>query len=78
STTSWAEALRSALAAAHEVVESVRLFDVYTGAPVPEGQKSLAFAVRLRAPDRTLKDAEIAEARAALVAAGESLGGVLR
>lgn len=73
-----AESLRSALASAHEVVESVRLFDVYTGAPVPEGQKSLAFAVRLRAPDRTLKDTEIAEARAALVAAGEGLGGVLR
>lgn len=73
-----AEALRSALQRAHEVVESVRLFDLYTGPPVPEGQKSLAFAVRLRAPDRTLKDAEIAEARAALVAAGESLGGTLR
>jgi phenylalanyl-tRNA synthetase beta chain len=73
-----AEALRAALAAAHDVVESVRLFDVYTGAPVPEGRKSLAFAVRLRAPDRTLKDTEIADARAALVAAGEALGGVLR
>ncbi len=73
-----AEALRAALTSAHAVVESVRLFDVYTGAPVPDGQKSLAFAVRLRAPDRTLKDTEIAEARAALVAAGEALGGVLR
>lgn len=73
-----AESLRSALASAHTAVESVRLFDVYTGAPVPDGQKSLAFAVRLRAPDRTLKDTEIAEARAALVAAGEALGGVLR
>ena len=73
-----AESLRAALASAHAAVESVRLFDVYTGAPVPDGQKSLAFAVRLRAPDRTLKDTEIAEARAALVAAGEALGGVLR
>jgi phenylalanyl-tRNA synthetase beta chain len=73
-----AETLRAALASAHPTVESVRLFDVYTGAPVPEGRRSLAFAVRLRAPDRTLKDTEIAEARAALVAAGEALGGTLR
>lgn len=73
-----AESLRAALASAHPAVESVRLFDVYTGSPVPDGQKSLAFAIRLRAPDRTLKDTEIAEARAALVAAGEALGGTLR
>lgn len=70
--------VQAALAAADPVVESVRLFDVYTGDPVPAGHRSLAFAVRLRASDRTLGDAEIAAARAALVAAGEGLGGVLR
>ena len=73
-----AESLRSALASAHPLVESVRLFDVYTGEPVPEGQKSLAFALRLRAADHTLTDKEIAEARAALVAAAEKLGATLR
>ena len=70
--------LQAALASAHEVVASVRLFDVSPGPPVPEGRKSLALAVRLRAEGRTLTEAEIAEARAALVAAGESLGGTLR
>ena len=37
--------------------ESVRLFDVYTGAQVGAGRKSLAFALRFRAPDRTLTEA---------------------
>lgn len=53
---------------AGHLLESVRLFDVYRGAPVPEGHKSLAFALRFRASDRTLKDAEIAAARDAAVA----------
>ncbi|MFY0406023.1 phenylalanine--tRNA ligase subunit beta [Solicola sp. PLA-1-18] len=51
-----------------DLLESVRLFDVYTGHPVPEGQKSLAFALRLRAPDRTLSDEEITATREAAVA----------
>lgn len=60
-----ADALREA---AGELLESVRLFDVFTGAQVPEGKKSLAFALRFRAPDRTLTDAETAVAREAAVA----------
>jgi phenylalanyl-tRNA synthetase beta chain len=40
------------------LLEQVTLFDVYRGAPVPEGQKSMAFGLSLRAPDRTLTDAE--------------------
>ncbi|MFP4202802.1 MAG: phenylalanine--tRNA ligase subunit beta [Opitutales bacterium] len=39
--------------------ESVRVFDVYTGEGVPEGEKSLALGMRFRAPDRTLKDKEV-------------------
>jgi phenylalanyl-tRNA synthetase beta chain len=62
-----------------DLVESVRLFDVYEGEQVPEGQRSLAFAVRLRAPDRTLTPDEVAEVRAAAVAeAARSTGAVLR
>jgi len=41
-----------------KVLERVTLFDVYRGAPVPEGRKSVAFGLSLRAPDRTLTDAE--------------------
>ncbi len=48
--------------------ESVRLFDVYTGPQVGEGRRSLAFALRFRAPDRTLTEKETAAAKAAAVA----------
>ena len=62
-----------------ELLESVRLFDVYTGAQVGEGKKSLAFALRFRAPDRTLTEAETGAARdAAVVAAAEAVGAVQR
>lgn len=40
-------------------LESVRLFDRYTGTPVPEGHHSLAFALVFRAPNRTLTDEEV-------------------
>ncbi|CAN5538564.1 phenylalanine--tRNA ligase subunit beta [soil metagenome] len=60
-----ADALR---AGAGELLESVRLFDVYRGDPVPVGHKSLAFALRFRAPDRTLTEHETGQARAAAVA----------
>lgn len=61
--------VRAALiAGAGELLESIQLFDVYRGSQIPEGQKSLAYALRFRAPDRTLKDAEIAAARDAAVA----------
>ena len=46
---------------AGDLLESVRLFDVYTGVQVGEGRRSLAFTLRLRAPDRTLTAEEVAE-----------------
>jgi phenylalanyl-tRNA synthetase beta chain len=62
-----------------ELLESVRLFDVYTGAQVGEDRKSLAYTLRFRAPDRTLTAAEAAEARDAAVAeAQRRVGAVLR
>ncbi|MFT3875185.1 MAG: phenylalanine--tRNA ligase subunit beta [Propioniciclava sp.] len=61
-----------------DLLESVRLFDIYRGAPVPEGKKSVAFALRFRASDRTLTDAEIAAAREAAVAKASALGAELR
>lgn len=63
------------LTATSELVWSVRLFDVYRGAPVVEGRRSLAYAVRLQAPDRTLTDAEVTDVRAALIAGIESTYG---
>jgi len=43
-------------AAAPELVDDVRLFDVYSGDQVESGKRSLAFSVRLRSLDRTLED----------------------
>ncbi|QSR31373.1 phenylalanine--tRNA ligase subunit beta [Nocardioides sp. S5] len=64
---------------AGELLESIRLFDVYTGDQVGEGKKSLAYALRFRAPDRTLKEGEAAAARDAAVAlATERTGAVQR
>jgi len=62
-----------------DLLEDIRLFDVYEGAQVPAGHKSLAFALRFRAQDRTLAAEEVAAARQAGVdAAGKSFGATLR
>ena len=53
---------------AGDLLESVALFDIYRGSQIPAGKKSCAFALRFRAPDRTLTDAETAAARDAGVA----------
>jgi phenylalanyl-tRNA synthetase beta chain len=59
--------------------ESVRLFDVYRGDPVPPDHKSLAFALRLRAPDRTLTENDLTDLRArAVQAASAATGATLR
>jgi phenylalanyl-tRNA synthetase beta chain len=69
-------ALRSG---AGPLLESIWLFDVYTGPQVGKGKKSLAYALRFRAPDRTLTEAEAASARDAAVAvAAERTGAVQR
>jgi phenylalanyl-tRNA synthetase beta chain len=66
-----AEALRATIAAADpQLVREVRLFDLYSGRPLPEEKVSLAFAVQLESEERTLTDAEVdavlARAREAL------------
>jgi phenylalanyl-tRNA synthetase beta chain len=62
-----------------DLLESVRLFDVYAGAQIGEDRKSLAYTLRFRAPDRTLTAAETADARDAAVAeAQRRVGAVLR
>src|SRR6266536_1304368 len=65
--------------APQELLEGVRLFDVYTGAQVGEDRKSLAYTLRFRAPDRPLTAAEATAARDAAVAeASRRVGAVLR
>ncbi|WP_405852660.1 phenylalanine--tRNA ligase subunit beta [Streptomyces sp. NBC_00090] len=64
---------------AGELLESIRLFDVYTGDQLGEGAKSLAYALKFRATDRTLTVDEASAARDAAVAlATERTGAVLR
>lgn len=64
---------------AGELLESIRLFDVFTGEQIGEGSKSLAYALRFRASDRTLTVEEASAARDAAVAlASERTGAVLR
>ena len=75
-----AEQVREALReGAGELLEDVALFDVYAGTGIEPGHKSLAFALRFRAPDRTLTADEASESRAAAVAlAAERFGAVQR
>ncbi len=64
---------------AGELLEDVRLFDVYTGPQIGEGRKSLALALRFRATDRTLTEDEASAARdAAVAAAAQRVGAVQR
>ncbi len=64
---------------AGELLEAVRLFDVFTGAQVGQGRKSLAYKLTFRATDRTLTAEEAVAARDAAVAvASERFGAVLR
>lgn len=64
---------------AGELLESVRLFDQYTGPQVGEGKRSLAYSLRFRAPDRTLKADDVAAAREAAVSlAAAEFGARLR
>jgi phenylalanyl-tRNA synthetase beta chain len=60
-------------------LESVELFDVYSGEQVGSGRVSLALHLEFRAADRTLTDDEVAEQRSAIATAlAERVGGELR
>ena len=54
---------RALRATAGRLLVRIELFDVYRGTGVPEGSRSLAYRLRFQAPDRTLTDADVAEAR---------------
>ncbi len=66
-------------ASAGKLLRSVRLFDIYRGTGVPEGKKSMAFSMELRADDRTLTDADSEGVMSkVLTAVQEKLGASLR
>ena len=64
---------------AGELLEDIQLFDVFTGPQIGEDRKSLTFALRFRAPDRTLTEDDASAARdAAVRRAAEAVGAELR
>ena len=66
-------------AAGGKLLRGVKLFDIYRGTGVPEGKKSMAFSLELRADDRTLTDADSeGVVSKVLTALSEKLGAILR
>ena len=66
-------------AAAGKLLRGVKLFDIYRGVGVPEGKKSMAFSLELRADDRTLTDTDSeAVVTKVLAALKEKLDAILR
>lgn len=57
------------------LVEDRTIFDVYEGEPIPDGRRSVAINLTVRAPDRTLSDADVAPIRKAIVEAVEGATG---
>jgi phenylalanyl-tRNA synthetase beta chain len=70
--------VRAASGADKALIAEARVFDLYAGAGVPEGFKSLAIEVVLQPRDKTLTDAEIEAVSGKIVAAVEKVGGKLR
>ena len=65
--------------AAGKLLRNIRLFDIYRGTGVPEGKKSMAFALELRADDRTLTDTDSEQVVSkVLEALKASVGAILR
>ena len=66
-------------AAAGKLLRGVKLFDIYRGTGVPEGKKSMAFSLELRADDRTLTDSDSeGVVNKVLTALKEQLNAILR
>ena len=61
-----------------KLLEAVRLFDVYQGAQVPAGKKSVAYSLVLRAPDRTLTVEECDKVMAAILDQLAAIGAEIR
>lgn len=63
---------RAIRAAGGDLIVTVDLFDVFRGGPVTEGRRSLAYTLRLQAPDRTLTDDDVAQVRRRVIDSVES------
>ncbi len=70
--------VKAALGADKALITAVRVFDVYDGAGVPDGFKSVALEVEVQPREATLTDADIEALSGRIVAAAEKAGGKLR
>lgn len=73
-----AEVIRVTTEAAGGLVESSRVFDEFRGEGLGDGERAVAIRYRLRAPDRTLSNEEVAPVREAMIQAAEGVGARLR
>ena len=65
--------------AAGKLLRNIRLFDIYRGTGVPEGKKSMAFSLELRADDRTLTDTDSEQVVSKILQAlKDAIGAILR
>ena len=70
--------LRAVKGADKVAIVDARLFDVFTGAGVPDGQKSLAIEITLQPADKSFTDADLQAIAAKVVAAAAKIGATLR
>ena len=70
--------VRAVAGADKALIAAVSVFDVYRGAGVPEGMKSVALEVSIQPVEATLTEVEIEALSAKVVAAAGKLGGELR
>jgi phenylalanyl-tRNA synthetase beta chain len=63
---------------AGQLLIDIELFDVFRSSAVGDGRRSLAYRLRLQAPDRNLTESDIADVRRGAVAAAAKLGAELR
>lgn len=74
-----ADVQRTLLRGAGRLATDITLFDIYRGAPLPAGTKSLAYRVTFTAPDRALTDAELGKVRKGIERSlKQQVGGTLR
>jgi phenylalanyl-tRNA synthetase beta chain len=66
--TTVAQAKEAILSVRSDIIESVRLFDIYSGKSVGADRKSLAFAIRYRDRNKTLTDSEVEEVHSQIIA----------
>ena len=76
--TTAASISRALKQATGSALDGLQIFDVYRGADLPSGSRSIGFRIRLRASDRTLTDDEVAEIRGRCIEAVAKVGGRLR